>query len=154
MPRKATTEKFAFVTAVALLSLLNAGVAQGSPSTSSYGERYLVKVTRCPGQVLSRSHRYRTLPARSALDCASRCRPDNRCLSFVFDSNVKECYLGDDVSRQDCSNMEPGHAGLKHYETVSFEGQPGVSQSRGFFSNKGGLTPSEETSLALTIGME
>lgn len=119
LPRPLSAGKWALVTAVVLLSVPSASVAQGNASAWSDGERRLRKAAHCPGQVISRALRYGTLPARSVLECASHCRADQRCLSIVFDDDVKECFLGNETARQDCSNMEPGHGGLKHYETVS-----------------------------------
>ena len=73
----------------------------------------------CPGQVISRAHRYQTLGARSVLECAAACRPDARCLAIVFDADSLQCYLGNATSEEDCSNMEPAVGKLKFYETVS-----------------------------------
>ena len=112
-------KEFLLVFAVLLAGLHTTG-AQGGPSSLYIQEKRLMKPAHCPGQVISWPHRYRTLGARSVLECVAACRPDARCLSIVFDANAKKCYLGNDTSRPDCSNVEAGEKHMKYYETVSW----------------------------------
>ena len=112
-------KEFLLVFAVLLAGLHTTG-AQGGPGSLYIQEKRLMKPAHCPGQVISWPHRYRTLGARSVLECVAACRPDARCLSIVFEANAKKCYLGNDTSRPDCSNVEAGEKHMKYYETVSW----------------------------------
>ena len=91
----------------------------GGSAGGSCEDARLVRAAQCPGQVISRAHRYRTLGARSVLECVSICRPDASCLSVVFDAQNKTCYLGNSTASANCSNMVAGPEEWKHYEMVS-----------------------------------
>ena len=93
----------------------------GESAGRSYENKRLLRATHCPGQVISWPHRYRTLGARSVLECVSSCGPDVACLAIVFDASDKICYLSNATASENCSNMIAGPEGWKHFETAVSE---------------------------------
>ena len=101
---------------LAVCTVYTSGSAGGS-----YQNTRMVRASHCPGQVISWTHRYRTLGARSLLECVSNCGPDVRCLAIVFDASNKTCYLSNTTASADCSNMIASSEKWKHYETTVSE---------------------------------
>lgn len=81
--------------------------------------KHLVRATHCNNQVLAGTHRYRTFPSRSKVECLSHCRPDVSCVSIVYDADSKLCHLGDATAYRNCSNMEPAASGVVFYQEVA-----------------------------------
>jgi hypothetical protein len=87
-------------------------------STGS-GKR-LTKSSQCPGKVVSRASWYRTLRARSVLECVTLCMPEGKCVSVVYMSGNDTCVLCNETARTDCANMQNSSSSdVKFYQLVS-----------------------------------
>ena len=78
----------------------------------------MVPNAQCPGKVIASGHRYRTVGARSVLECAARCRPDDQCMSIVFEKDSSTCHLSNSTASEDCSNTVSAAKGWKYMERV------------------------------------
>ena len=79
----------------------------------------MVTSAQCPEKVITSGHRYRTVGAHSLVECAARCRPDDQCVSIVFEKHNSICHLSNSTASEDCSNMVSAATGSKYMERVS-----------------------------------
>lgn len=104
----------AWFVSIPLVCVLTISRAESLNSTTM-GRKHFAKAPYCPSQILASYGRYRTVSARSTIECMAHCRPDVECHSIVYDPVSKHCQLGDSRAFDNCSNMEPAGPHEKFY---------------------------------------